>query len=185
MRHVLKKKVWITRVWVLSDVLILKLFIYFILFYFLQGWWKGSRSSTKDQGCAMWSPRCVWRLVSPSCSPLVESASTDTSIFAIQIHTPGNWTIPENRENNKIEIQFFSRQRHALWRSFDIFVVTERVTNFCQNWSTCYYFLSKKLNFHFLFFPIFGYCRQLPVGHIAVASVAFGKGTGSQVSMIL
>ena len=30
---------------------------------------------------------------------------------------------------------------------------------FCQNLSTCYYFLQKKLNFHFLNSPIFGYCR--------------------------
>ena len=37
--------------------------------------------------------------------------------------------------------------------SFDIFVVTYGVTNFCQNLWTC---LRKKLNFYFLFSPIFG-----------------------------
>ena len=55
----------------------------------------------------------------------------------------------------------FFRQRHALSTSFDIFVVTYRVTNFCQNSWTCYYFLflgGKKLNFHFWFSPIFRLC---------------------------
>ena len=32
---------------------------------------------------------------------------------------------------------------------------------FGQNLSTCYYFLQKKLNFHFWFFPIFGYATLI------------------------
>ena len=43
------------------------------------------------------------------------------------------WTIHENRgfqKKKKKEIQFFFHQRHALWTSLDIFVVTYGVTNF-------------------------------------------------------
>ncbi len=39
--------------------------------------------------------------------------------------------------------------------SFDIFVITYRVTNFCQNWLTCYYFLWKKTEFPFFVFSCF------------------------------
>ena len=35
---------------------------------------------------------------------------------------------------------------------------------FCQNLLTCCYFLWKKLNFHFLNSPIFGYCRHRAKG---------------------
>ena len=42
--------------------------------------------------------------------------------------------------------------------SFDILVVTCRVTKFLPKLIDCY-FLWKKLNFYFLFSPIFGYCR--------------------------
>ena len=53
-----------------------------------------------------------------------------------------------------MKFSFFCH-RHALLTSFDIFVVTyiEWLT-FCQNLLTCYYFLWKKLNFHF-FNPLF------------------------------
>ncbi len=70
--------------------------------------------------------------------------------------------IPENREFQKWKLSFF-HQRHTLSRSFHIFVITYRVIEwqtFCQNLSTCYYFLWKKLNFHFWFSPIFGLCRN-------------------------
>ena len=69
--------------------------------------------------------------------------------------------MPENREFKKWKF------RHALFTNFDIFVVTYRVNNFCQNWFTCYYFLpGKKLEFPFFVFPCF---RVLPyhcTGHI-------------------
>ena len=61
-------------------------------------------------------------------------------------------------------------------RSFNIFVVTNRVTNFCQNWLTCCYFLPKKLNFHFLNSPIFGYCPtswELPLDSTSCIAVSF------------
>ncbi len=46
--------------------------------------------------------------------------------------------------------------------SFDIFVITYRVTNFLPKLITCYYFLLKKLNFHFWFSPIFRLCPEFP-----------------------
>ena len=59
----------------------------------------------------------------------------------------------------KMKFSFF-HERHTLSTSFDIFVVvTYRVTNFLPKLVTCYYFLWKKLNYHFLKSPIFGYCR--------------------------
>ncbi len=60
----------------------------------------------------------------------------------------------------------FFHQRHALWTSFDIFVVTYRVTNFLPKTGQhpiIYY--GKKMNFHILNFPIFGHCR-----HVCLAS---------------
>ncbi len=71
--------------------------------------------------------------------------------------------IPENREFQKWKLSFF-RQRHTLSTSFDIFVITYRVTNFLPKLVTCYYFLPKKLNFHFWFSPIFGLCQVLMSG---------------------
>ncbi len=67
------------------------------------------------------------------------------------------WQYRKTNELKKKEILFF-HQRHALLMSLDIFVVTY-VTTFCQNWSTCYYFLWKKLNFHFFLNSLF---RVLP-----------------------
>ncbi len=67
--------------------------------------------------------------------------------------------IPENREFKKWKLTFF-HGRHGLSISLEIFVVTYRVTIFCQNWLTCYYYLLKKLNFHFFFSPIFGLCPE-------------------------
>ncbi len=71
--------------------------------------------------------------------------------------SPRCGAIPENREFKKWKFSFF-HLRHALWTSFDIFVVAHRVTNFLPK--TCWHaiiFYRKKLNFHFLFSPILGY----------------------------
>ena len=68
--------------------------------------------------------------------------------------------IPENREMKKKWNSVLFCQRHALSRSFDIFVVTFRVTNFCQNSLTCYYFLWIKTEFPFFEFHYF------PVEHL-------------------
>ena len=65
--------------------------------------------------------------------------------------------IPENREFKKWKFSFF-HQRHALSTSFDIFVVTYRVTNFLPKLVNIY----GKLNFHFWFSPIFGLCPVVP-----------------------
>ncbi len=65
--------------------------------------------------------------------------------------------IPENREI-KMEIQFFP-SKNALLMSFDTFVITHiQSQTLCQNLSTCYYFLWKKLNFHFWF--SLGYAQE-------------------------
>ncbi len=56
------------------------------------------------------------------------------------------------------EIQFLHR-RHALLRSFDIFAVTFRMTNFLPKLYMCYYFLGKKTEFPCSEFPYF---RVLP-----------------------
>ncbi len=50
--------------------------------------------------------------------------------------------------------KFNSFHRHVLLTSFDIFVVTYRVTNFLPKLLDM---LLKKMNFHFLFSPIFGF----------------------------
>ncbi len=68
--------------------------------------------------------------------------------------------IRENREFKKWKFSFF-HQRHALSISFDIFVVTYRVTFFFAK--TCWHaiiFYGKKLNFHFWFSPIFWLCQE-------------------------
>ena len=53
--------------------------------------------------------------------------------------------IPENRESKKWKFSFF-RQRHALLTSFDIFVVTYRVTNFLAKLVHMLLFSTKKKN---------------------------------------
>ena len=62
-------------------------------------------------------------------------------------------------KSKKMTFSFFP-QRHALLTSFDILVVTLEWQTFCQNSSTCYYFLQKKTEFPFFYFPIFGCCRR-------------------------
>ena len=58
-----------------------------------------------------------------------------------------------------MEIQFF-RQRHALLTSFDIFVVTYRVTNFLPKLINMLLFSTEKTEFPFLVFPYF---RVMPL----------------------
>ena len=60
--------------------------------------------------------------------------------------------------NSKKEIHFLL-QRHALSMSFDIFVITHRVTNFLLKLvDICFVFHRKKTGFPFFDFPIFGCC---------------------------
>ncbi len=62
--------------------------------------------------------------------------------------------------SKKWKFSFFC-QRHALLTSFDIFVVTYRVTNFLPKLINMLLFSTeKKLNFHFWFSPIFRLCRS-------------------------
>ena len=61
------------------------------------------------------------------------------------------WAIPENKEiKKKWKFSYFC-QRHALSTSFDIFVVTYRVTNFLPKVDI----LRKKTELPFLVFPYF------------------------------
>ncbi len=67
--------------------------------------------------------------------------------------------IPENREFTKWKFSFF-RQRHALWTSFDILVVTYRVINFLPKLVDILLFsMGKNWISIFCFSPIFGLCR--------------------------
>ncbi len=67
--------------------------------------------------------------------------------------------IPESRELKKKEIQFFFPSKTALWMSFDIFVVTYRVTNFLLKLVNMLLFSTEKTQFPFFEFPYF---RVLP-----------------------
>ena len=62
--------------------------------------------------------------------------------------------IPENREIKKWKLSFF-HQRHALSMSFNIFVVTYRVTNFLPKLINMLLFSREKTEFPFLVFPYF------------------------------
>ncbi len=65
------------------------------------------------------------------------------------------------REVKKWKFSFF-HQRHALSTSFDIFVVTYRVTNFLPNlFDMLLFCMKKKLNLHFWFSPIFRLCQRV------------------------
>ena len=68
--------------------------------------------------------------------------------------------IPENREMNKVKFIFFFCQRHALSTSFDIFVVTYRVTNFLPKLIHMLLFSMEKTEFPFFEFHYF---RVLPI----------------------
>ena len=54
-----------------------------------------------------------------------------------------------------MEIKFFFRQRHTLSTSFDIFVITYRVTNFLLKLVDMLLFSTEKTEFPFLVFPYF------------------------------
>ncbi len=72
--------------------------------------------------------------------------------------------IPENREFKKCKFNFFY-QRHALSTSFDIFVVTYRVTNFLPKLVNMLLFSREKTKFPFFGFPLFsGYALQCKGG---------------------
>ena len=62
--------------------------------------------------------------------------------------------IPENREFQKWKLSFFC-QRHTLSRSFDIFIITYRVTNFLPKLVNMLLFSTEKTEFPFLVFPYF------------------------------
>ncbi len=62
--------------------------------------------------------------------------------------------IPENRDMNKINCSFF-HQRHALLTSFDIFVVTYRVTNALPKLLDILLFSMVKTEFQFFFNSLF------------------------------
>ncbi len=55
----------------------------------------------------------------------------------------------------KNEIQFFFCQSHALWTSFDIFVVTYRVSNFLPKLMDILLFSMEKTEFPFFLIPLF------------------------------
>ena len=83
--------------------------------------------------------------------------------------------IPENREFKK-KISFFL-SKTCIVESLDICVVSFRVTNFCQNWSTCYCFLRGKLNFHLSNSPIFGNCHVILITNGVAVTLHFGVST--------
>ena len=75
---------------------------------------------------------------------------------------------PQSRQYPKIRtwkngIQFFFHQRHILWTSFDIFIVTYRVTNFLPKLVDMLLFSTEKTEFPFFEFPIFGFCPLSPI----------------------
>ncbi len=56
--------------------------------------------------------------------------------------------------SKKMEIQFFP-SKTALWKSFDIFIVTYRVTNFLPKLVDMLLFSVEKTEFPFFVFPYF------------------------------
>ena len=75
--------------------------------------------------------------------------SPATKVFEGQYPKIGKWK----------KWNFFFRQRHALSRSFDIFVITYRVTSFWPKLINMPLFSMEKTDFHFLNSPVFAYCR--------------------------
>ncbi len=103
--------------------------------------------------------------VSHKCAAVTCSAGNDERLcIPLQWHlkelpeSPGrHQAIPENREMKKHEILFSIKDKYG--RQVLIFLLWPiEWQTFHQNSSTSYYFLWKKLNFHFLNSPIFGYC---------------------------
>ncbi len=80
------------------------------------------------------------------------------SVLCILRHCESSFaTRPEEHPSTTImEIQFFFCQRHALSRSFDIFVITYRVKNFLPKLIDMLLFSTEKKNeFPFFVFPYF------------------------------
>ena len=71
-----------------------------------------------------------------------------------EMHQLFRTAIPENREFQKLKFSFFS-QRQALLTSFDIVVVTYRVTNILPKLVNMLLFSMEKTEFPFLVFPYF------------------------------
>ncbi len=121
-------------------------------------------SGTKERIC--WAERTL-HVGSPELNFAFLSILLPTQVIALGLgdpkglRFPKDWgshaAIPENREmKKKNEIQFFFHQRHALLMTFDIFVVTFRVTNFfAKTGQYAVIFCRKKLNFCFFWIPLF------------------------------
>ncbi len=94
--------------------------------------------------------------------PISQQAQWNLHPERVRIHiTHSESATPENRETKKTEIHgVFLRQRHALSMSFDIFVVTYRVTNFLPKLVQMLLFSVEKTEFPFFDCPIFGCCPQ-------------------------
>ena len=72
-----------------------------------------------------------------------------------ECHTAKRWlATPENREIKKMKFSFF-HQRHELSTSFDIFVVTYRVTKFLLKLIDTLLFSLEKSEFLFFWIPLF------------------------------
>ena len=102
----------------------------------------------------------LMRQTSLTVSCLAHFAVTDAKHAPFTLCTSGLGfaaAIPKNRKFKKIRNSVFFRQRLAL--STSLWYI--EWPTFCQNSSTCNYFLRKKLNFHFLNSPIFGCCPLL------------------------
>ena len=70
--------------------------------------------------------------------------------------------IPENRETKKMKFSFF-HQRHALLMSFEIVMVTYRVTNFLPKLIDMLLLSREKTEFPFFEFPYFRVLRCTPL----------------------
>ena len=105
----------------------------------------------------IWFQKKAWNL-----SKAVKQDAVHFSSFMFWIIQLGwcSWAKPENREMKKWN-SVFLRQRHALSRNFDSFVVTYRVTNFLPKLMDMLLFSMEKTEFSFCEFPFFGYCRVL------------------------
>ena len=103
-------------------------------------------------------------------------------VVSLQInqHVRGHLAIPENREFQKWKLSFF-RQGHILSTSFDIFVITYRVTDFLPKLINMLLFSTKKTEFPFLLFPYF---RVMP-GHLPDSSLKWHKLCEVKASVIV
>ncbi len=81
-------------------------------------------------------------------------ASSPTEVYLTLPKSLQVMAIPENREFQKWKLSFF-HQRHTLTMSFDIFVITYRVTNFLPKPINLLLFSTEKTEFPFLVFPYF------------------------------